>query len=107
MAFTGTATITVLGTRIARLTGISLAAGASGTISGSGGAGDETLPSSFPALSVNEAMVSAVQVASGATSPIVIAKAGSPAVITVENTDGGNATGGLEIYIEMPHSIGK
>jgi len=105
MAFTGAATITTLGTRIARLTVFSLAAAASGTISGAGGGGDETLPAAFPAMTMDLAMVRIVQEAAGATSPIVAVKAGTPAVITITNTDAGNATGALEVYIEMPHSV--
>lgn len=106
MAFTGTAAVVSLGTRQARITNVSLAAGASGTITAAGGAGDATLPATFPALDVNSCKIQFYQTAiAGTTVPMVLAKDTPLTTITITNADAVNATSDLEIYVEMVHSI--
>ena len=106
MAFTGTAAVVSLGTRQARITDISLAAGASGTITAAGGVGDVTLPATFPALNEDLCKLQLYQVAiAGTTMPIVVAKDSPLTTFTITNADAVNATSNLEIYVEMVHSI--
>ena len=106
MAFTGTATTTSLGSRSVRITGLSLLASATGTISANGGAGEVTLPSTFPTFDSDYLQVIVNQVAAGgAISAVYVAKAGDPVIITIGNTDAVNATAGLEIWVRQIHSV--
>jgi len=109
MAFTGTAVVVSQGKYAARITGISLAAGANGTITAAGGGGDVTLPSTHPGISDNTWPVVNHAASPAAGTPLVsVAKSGAPTdTITLTNEDGVNATGNLEVFIIEPHSIVK
>ena len=104
MAFSGTAVVTAVGKDVIRITGLSLALAAAGTISNTGGGGDAVLPSTFLTLTGNESkvLISVNQIAAGAVTPLIWANAGG--TITVTNTDGANATGGLIITITIPQT---
>ena len=107
MAFTGTA-VKAGETYVCRITGLSLATSASGTITANGGGGDVELPSDFPSFDADKMIVTAFQTASGGLNPIIITKSGSPFdTITIENTDAANATGALEIFVQYIHSISQ
>ncbi len=120
MAFTGTPTVTSLGKNTVRITGISLAAAASGTIGLTGGGAGVSLPANFPsavdaALSAaGLTMADGVDVrynrsSSGGTqaSHLTVAKQATPFLITLTNPDGANASGSLEIYVQYLHSIDR
>ena len=104
MAFTGTIATTQVGKDVIRITGLSLLAGANGTFTDFGGAGDEVLPTGFMALSGNEAklLIWVNQIAAGATSPIIWENA--TGTLTITNTDAGNATGELVITLTIPQT---
>lgn len=105
MAFTGTPTITSLGANIAKITTVTLASGASGTIGANGDTGaDIQLPSTQPAITTSFIVV-ANQEAAGAVSPLAVVTGGSPVRTTIINTDGANATGSLCIFLMRPHSL--
>ena len=104
MAFTGTA-VKSDGTYTVRITGLTLAASASGTITASGGAGDVTLPSTFPTFDADNFIVQINQIAAGATTPIVVTKDSPFTTITIANSDAINDTGGLEIFIRHVHTV--
>ncbi len=118
MAFTGTAVIQQISDGLVRITGLSLAAAAAGTIGLAGGAGEESLPASFDPkpyarsqtggtgtlLTVD--LAEAIEVGISADTAVTVApaiqvvKAASPFLITLTN-GGGAASGGLEIYIRF------
>lgn len=118
MAFTGiaNAVINQISDRVVRITGLSLAGLASGTISFTGGpASDVALPAAFTpddvpnatATMVDRTRVTVQQTASAATGmPYHVVKnagvGGGPASfqITITN-DGAAASGALEIYIDL------
>lgn len=102
MAFTGTATKTYLGKNIVRITGLSLAAGASGTIGNYGSGAEVTLQSSYPTITTST-KVEVVKITLAFV--VSIAKGGTPVIATFTNTDGGSATGDLEIWIQNVHSV--
>ena len=108
MAFTGTAVVNATGRDIVRITGASLAAGASGTITAAGGAGDITLPVGFPAFAANTTRcdVNHAAAPAGGTPLVSIAKSGGPPIttITLTNEDGVNNTGELEIWVKQIYS---
>ena len=104
MAFTGTAVITSLGKHCVRITGLSLAAGASGTIGESTDTGaDENLPSNFPALNADYTWVNVVDAGSG-LGVINHSKGGSPLRITLTNNNAATS-GTMEIQIQDKSSI--
>jgi hypothetical protein len=121
MAFTGAATVTSLGKNIARITGLSLGAGASGTIGFAGDVGaDVQLPATFPSDETEAGAVDGLTLldvirawyvndgaAGGAESRHihVVKTAGPPFRITFTNDNGGAATGEIEIWIETLHTI--
>ena len=115
MAWTGAPTITNLAKNIARITGVSLGAGAVGTIGLAGGAGDISLPSTFPSIAVPAPLTLAdlVRVTYVYTNPgggaesrhVHIDKAIAPFLITFTNDSGAQATSDLEIYVEYLHSL--
>ena len=111
MAFTGTPTVALLGRHVARITGISLAAGASGTITGSAGAGDAKLPSTFwtnttEGLSTCRVTVAETGAPAAGTPTFRVVKSGSPVdTITITNNDGANNNTGLEVFVENIHSL--
>ena len=57
MAFTGTPTATLLGDNICRVSGITLAAGQSGTIVDYGETGDINLPNGMPVVDSSEFII--------------------------------------------------
>lgn len=117
MAFTGTPTVKQVSDNCVRITGVSLAAGASGTIALHGETGstpDVTLPASFKPIHyvVDEAIVSfqdalAVEVQCAATGvataiPFAVVKSGTTVAdfrATITNTHASLATPNLEIYV--------
>jgi len=105
MAFTGTPVVTSLGKHIARITGVSLAASANGTIKASGGGAN--LPATHPGVSDNSIVIVNHAAAPAAGTPIMsVVKSGTPTdTITITNHDGANATGALEIFVISPHSL--
>ncbi len=121
MAFTGNATVTSLGKYVARITGITLGAGAAGTIGFATDAGaDVKLPAQFPtvaegrtdevdagstALSLSDLVEASVHVGAGnKTGDIRISKGTNPFRITLTNASGNTATDGLEVYVRYHHS---
>lgn len=101
MAFTGTPTVTALGINTYKITGVSLAAAANGTITNFGGGGGAVLPSGAPTIDANT-KVDVVATATGSTD-ILASKSG--ATITITNDDGAAATGLLEIWVQRIQSI--
>lgn len=107
MAFTGAAVFTKISDRLVRVTGLSLALGASGTIGLFGDAtADENLPDDFNPIPQGDLTLSdsidctAKFTAAGAGTPnLSISKAEGPFQITIDNNDGANATADLEIYV--------
>lgn len=118
MAFTGTAAVSVPSTRLARITGLSLAASTAGTITLNGGGGDVALPASLQwapyagddsgdsIIDLDDAVeVSVVPAGTLAAAPLRVsvtkANGGDPATftITLTNDDGVNVTPALEIYL--------
>lgn len=119
MAFTGTATVKQVSDSIVRITGLSLAAGASGTIGLSGATGTTpgaTLPASFKAVpyaynSSNVPLADALEVtalpaATGVATaiPTAIVKSGTTEAdwrATITNTHASLATPNLEIMVKL------
>ena len=116
MAFTGTAAVVQVSDRQVRITGLSLAAAASGTIGlfgATGTAPDVTLPAAFkPGVydygTTDVALASSIRCESvyadtaGGEVTLTVAKTGTTAAdfrITVTNTDGLTASSGLELYV--------
>lgn len=119
MAFTGSAAVSVPSTRLARITGLSLLAGAEGTISLNGGGGDIELPASLQwspyagddsgdnQIDLDDAVE--VTVKAGGTliaAPMISmfkSNGGDPLTftITITNDDGVNATPTLEIFVRF------
>ena len=109
MAFTGTAVVESITNGLVRITGLSLAAGASGTIGLDGdGTADENLPAGFdPEAYADVSTIDAIQVlingvtaattAEGAS--FVVTKAAGPFQITIAHLDGANASAEMEIYV--------
>ncbi len=112
MAFTGTPVVTSLGKNIVRITGLSLAAAAAGTIGLAGGAGQVSLPSSFPSsvdaqaqangLSMTDMVELRFQRGVGGTqaAKLNVDKAAAPFLLTITNPDGANVSGPLDIYVQ-------
>lgn len=104
MAFTGAGTLTPLGYNQIMITGVSLAAATAGTIGNTADLGaDVKLPAGHAPLTVEDVVV-VNQVVAGAVQPFTVAKSGSPVRATITNVDGGNASGGLEIWIRKSFS---
>lgn len=114
MAFTGSATVTSLGTLVVRITGLSLAASASGTVGLTGGGSNVSLPTNFPStpdagagsLTMADLVDVRFQRATGGTqaSFLDVSKTATPFVITITNPDAVNASGPLEIYVQYFYS---
>lgn len=102
MAWTGAMAVATLGTRQVRLSGATLAAGASATIGNSGAATDSTLPANFPTISAARTKV----IISDATGVGMLNHSIAGATITVTNNNA-VISGVLNIFIEDPHSIGS
>lgn len=101
MAWTGAGVNAAMGSTLVRISGLSLAAGATGTIGMNGDAGaDHTLPAGF-ALSATLTFSHVQPLAAGAyLNPLIVTPAtGAPLRITVTNQDGANATGNLDILV--------
>lgn len=107
MGFTGTPEVNSLGKHIARITGISLAAGASGVIKAAGGGGEVSLPSNHPGVSDDTiVIINRVGDPGGGTPTIQAAKSGTPTdTLTLKNDDGANTSGDLEVFVIDPHSL--
>jgi hypothetical protein len=116
MAFTGTAVVKLISERKCRITGLSLASGASGTISLHGGTGDVKLPSQFAAeayaipgnadVTLQDAIqYSAVPDTAVATAiPVEAVKTGTtPAdfLLTLTNNHGSLASPQQDMYVEF------
>ena len=110
MAFTGAATFTNIGRYKTRVTGLSLAGGANGTIGANGDAGaDEQLPASQEPLHANYTSVEMNETSVGGggarDNPLIWTRpTGSPIRITITNLDAVKATGALDITIAYEHS---
>lgn len=104
MAFTGTPVVHAIGRDVVRITGATLANTANGTITQHGGAGNVTLPATFPAFAANTTRCDVNHAASPtAGTPLLdIVKSGGPPIttITITNVDPANTTGELEIWVE-------
>lgn len=109
MAFTGTATQALVSDRMVRITGLSLANTAAGTISLFGGGGNVELPDAFNPepyrdIDLAESLeVSFVAAATLSAAPlrVSVTKTASPLLITLTNDDGTNATPALEIFVKF------
>lgn len=97
MAFTGTPTVTAVGNRTHYITGLSLAASASGTITNFGGGGGAVLPSGAATIGA-----STMVVLQGTDTLIKVTQSGG--TLTLTNTDGSVASGSLVIQIRTPHT---
>lgn len=119
MVWTGVPVVTQLGKNITRITGVSLAGAAVGTIRLVGAGGDISLPTSFPfrpddgALQDGLTMSDLVQVSYVNTTPggggesrhIHVEKSEGPFTITFTNDAPVLATSPLEIYVQYHHSL--
>jgi hypothetical protein len=116
MAFTGTAVVKQIADGIVRITGLSLAAGAAGTISLSGGNGAVKCPAGFQpgeyvyggaTIGLDDSIdVTALPAAVGVATAIpvsVVKTAQGPTawLATITNTHGTTATPNLEIYVKF------
>lgn len=102
MAFSGSATVTSLGKNIVHITGITLGAGASGTISDSTGSGNIKLPSSFPGILFGITMVLLNITTVPLLRPFVVNTLDGIITITSQET---TESGNIEIFVQNPHSI--
>jgi hypothetical protein len=117
MAFTGSPTIVQISDRKCLITGLSLIAGATGTISCSGGSGAVLLPAGFQPTPYNNGQPSATPITlsesievntnpnSAVTTaiPIEVSKSGTDAVdflATLTNNHGSITSPNLEIWVE-------
>ncbi len=118
MAFTGTAVVQQISDNLVRITGLSLAAGASGTIGlfGNSGTPGVRLPNSFnpapyvaenaqvPLAASLDVSVAPAAVGVATAIPYAVVKAGTGEadfVATVTNTHGSLASPNLEIYVRF------
>jgi hypothetical protein len=112
MAFTGSATIKKVAENLYRITGLSLAADAAGTIGLAGGSGDVELPETDDWQPYGDVtLIDAIQcyvIPAGdqpATAvPVRVTKAGATNdtfLITLTSDDGAAASGALEIYVRF------
>ncbi len=110
MPFTGAAVFQKVSDGLVRVTGLSLAASAAGTISLFGEGGDVELPDSFNISPYQDVdLAEAVEVSyvrvDAISNPDLIRVAktlpGGDLLITMTNDDGANVTPGLEIYIRF------
>lgn len=115
MAFIGAAVISRPSTRVVRITGLSLDASASGTISLDGGGGDVELPagvqwsayagddSGDDTIDLDDAVEVSVHPAAAITNALLVSivKVNGPFLITLANGDGVNTTPDLEIYLRF------
>lgn len=107
MAWTGTATITKVADDLVLLEGLSLAAGAVGTISLFGEGGDEELPDAFNPRDYRDVDLSeslGVRIHKAATSAAALDlfwDTSTAGLTTVTNDDGVNATPALKIWVRF------
>lgn len=113
MAFTGVAVVKRVSDNMVRITGLSLAAGATGTISQAAGAGAVKFPDGMPPWTAYEAVTlqDAVEVSTNPASdvsnfaiPIRVTKTGVDAsnfLITLENDAAATASANLDIYVKF------
>jgi len=110
MAFTGAAVFQKLADNLVRVTGLSLAAAAAGTISLFEGAGEVKLPDNFNISPYSDVdLAEAVEVSLTPTTSVVNGQkvrvnktlpAGA-LLVTLTNDDAANASPGLEIYLRF------
>jgi hypothetical protein len=111
MAFTGAAVQVVVADDLVRITGLSLAAGAAGTIGLNGDATadvelpDDFNPTPYGAITLSDAIQCYAvpidaQSAAGGSSPL-ITKAEGPFQITITNQDGATASSEFEIWVRF------
>ena len=103
MAFGGTPVATSLGTRVALLTGATLANNTTGTVGAAGSGEDFELPSSFPTLDGNED-IRFDHAADPAGGTPVFSYSYAAGVWTIKNLDAANASGVLRGIIQSFHS---
>lgn len=96
MSFIGTPTKTLLGAQQTKITGVTLAAGASGTITNAGGGGDIELPVKSPTIGTTTRTI--------VCGDAMCSASRSSSTITIKNEDGLNASNDLEIWIDNIHS---
>lgn len=116
MAFTGVATVKLVSDNIVRITGLSLAAGASGTISLFQGAGQVVCPknveftpyvaggSTVGAQDAIDVTVKSADVGAPSAVSVSVTKAGDTAaafLATLTNQNAGSASANLEIYVKF------
>ena len=111
MAFTGVAVVTQVSDNLIRVTGLSLAGAAAGTIGLAEGAGEVDLPASFKprpfgtSSLIESIEVSMVPVTSVTTLvPIMVVKTGATLaafLMTFTNTTAATASAEVEIYIRF------
>ncbi len=114
MAFTGSATIKKITDSLCRVTGLSLAAGASGTIGLFGGGGEVDLPEDptkgwqgFGDVTLQDSVqvtVNPVTDVAGYDEALRVVKSGTVQddfLVTITNDDGDVATPDLEIYVRI------
>ena len=117
MAFTGVATVKLVADNIVRITGLSLAGGASGTISYSPGTGQVKLPANVEAgkyvtsdgatcnvadsTDVSAKCSDAAAPSSVAVSVVKTGTTTSDFLATLQNQNSASSTGGLEIYVKF------
>jgi len=120
MAFTGTAVVKQVSDSEVRITGLSLAAGAGGTIAlhGFSGTPGVRLPASFDPeiykgpdgtdVALSDMIDVTIKLAAATPTPLfgtAVVKTGAGPLhweATITNTDGSTATPALEIYVKFP-----
>lgn len=116
MAWTGTPVVKRVGTNSVRITGISIASGATATIGAVDSGADITLPTSFPSHTPNGLVISdmiEIDVVRpyGAGSAVAthlhtnIAEDGSGRLLVTFRNDTGNTSGDLDIRLMYQHSL--
>lgn len=107
MAFTGTASITKVAGDLVVIEGLSLAAGANGTISLNGGGGDVELPADFQPsdygdVDLSESLKVECHKVAASTATLDLFWDTTPAgLTTITNDDGVNATPTLKIWVRF------
>jgi len=116
MAWTGTPVVKRVGANSVRITGISLASGASATIGAVGAGADITLPSTFPNQVPSGLVISdLIEIdtvrpygAGGAVATHFhtdISEDGSGRLLITYRNDTGNTSGALDIRVVYQHSL--
>lgn len=116
MAFTGVAVIKQVADNMVRITGLSLAGGAAGTISLNAGAGQVKCPANFEftpytiagstvtSADAIDVSVKTADLAGPSAVNVAVTKAGTVAsdfLATLTNLNSGSSSGNLEIYVKF------